>query len=124
MLIGDNQNSLKAGLRGPTLQALHRGRVAYEPNSQAQLFWRSQTVAEKRHIIVAFRFELSRVTVPAIRERVVSPTDWASRCCPRHNRWRCGWSTALMARACGGCRKCKAAVIFCTYCRKTVCIGN
>ena len=96
-------------------QALHRGRVAYEPNSlgggcpfqagakgfvsvpqlatrteatedkvrgkpekfadhysQAQLFWRSQTVAEKRHIIAAFRFELSRVTVPAIRERVVS----------------------------------------------------
>jgi len=40
--------------------------------SQAQLFWRSQTVAEKRHIIAAFRFELSRVTVPAVRVRVVS----------------------------------------------------
>ncbi len=40
--------------------------------SQAQLFFRSQTVAEKRHIIAAFRFELSRVTVPAIRERMVS----------------------------------------------------
>jgi catalase len=98
-------------------QAIHRGRVSYEPNSlgggcpyqagmagfvtaaaaqpasreeafqdkvrgkpekfadhysQAQLFWRSQTVAEKRHIIAAYRFELSRVTVPAVRERVVS----------------------------------------------------
>jgi catalase len=40
--------------------------------SQAQLFFRSQTVAEKRHITAAFRFELSRVTVPAIRERMVS----------------------------------------------------
>ena len=103
-------------------QAIHRGRVSYEPNSlaggcpfqagmggfvsaavsvatgqqaaegrhpaedklrgkpekfadhytQPQLFWRSQTVAEQRHIIGAFRFELSRVTVPAVRERVVS----------------------------------------------------
>ena len=40
--------------------------------SQAQLFYRSQTAAEQRHIQAAFRFELSRVTVPAIRERMVS----------------------------------------------------
>ncbi|MFN7123428.1 MAG: catalase, partial [Hydrogenophaga sp.] len=40
--------------------------------SQAQLFWRSQTLVEKRHIIAAFRFELSRVTVGAVRRRVVS----------------------------------------------------
>ncbi|MCY7315247.1 MAG: catalase [Rubrivivax sp.] len=95
-------------------QAIHRGRVSYEPNSlaggcpfqagasrgfvsartpapvvpedkvrgkpekfadhysQAQLFFNSQSVAEKRHIANAFRFELSRVTLPAIRERVVS----------------------------------------------------
>ena len=99
-------------------QAIHRGRVAYEPNSlgggcphqagmagfvstarrmaplsesaseieklrgkpekfadhfsQAQLFWRSQTAVEQRHIVDAFRFELTRLTVPAIRERVVS----------------------------------------------------
>ena len=97
-------------------QALHRGRVSYEPNSlaggcphqagsmgfvsahemrrdaqaapedkvrakpekfadhysQAQLFWRSQSAPEKRHIIAALRFELSRVTVPAVRRRVVS----------------------------------------------------
>ena len=93
-------------------QALHRGRVAYEPNSlgggcpfqagaagfvsfpepteaaahkvrgkaerfadhytQATLFWNSQTDVEKTHIINAFRFELSRVQTPAIRERMVS----------------------------------------------------
>ncbi len=40
--------------------------------SQARLFFRSQSVAEQLHILAAFRFELSRVTVPAIRERVVS----------------------------------------------------
>ena len=40
--------------------------------SQATLFWLSQTPAEKQHIINAFRFELTRVQTPAIRERVVS----------------------------------------------------
>jgi catalase len=91
-------------------QAIHRGRVAYEPNSlaggcpyqagsmgfvsfpepiasdklrgkpekfadhysQARLFWNSQTPYEKAHIVRGFRFELSKVTVPAIRERMVS----------------------------------------------------
>ncbi|MDB5991453.1 MAG: catalase [Herbaspirillum sp.] len=91
-------------------QALHRGRVSYEPNSlgggcpfqagaagfisfpqalegnklrakpekfadhysQARLFWNSQSSAEQRHIIKAFRFELTRVQTPAIRKRVVS----------------------------------------------------
>jgi catalase len=93
-------------------QAIHRGRVAYEPNSlaggcpfqaggsgfrsysgpaeppadkvrgkgvrfadhytQATLFWKSQTEVEKRHIVNAFRFELSRVQTPAIRSRMVS----------------------------------------------------
>lgn len=96
-------------------QAIHRGRVAYEPNSlaggcpfqagaaqgftsvaarlrareeqgkvrakpelfaehfnQATLFYNSQTPTEQAHIAAAFRFELSKVTVPAIRERVVS----------------------------------------------------
>ena len=93
-------------------QAIHRGRVSYEPNSlgggcpfqagaagfvsfperrdeddhkvrgkaerfadhytQARLFWNSQTDVEKQHIINAFRFELSRVQTPAIRERMVS----------------------------------------------------
>jgi catalase len=91
-------------------QAIHRGRVAYEPNSlgggcpfqagpegftsfpepiaddkvrgkaekfadhynQATLFWNSQTEYEKAHIIRGFRFELTKVQVPAIRERTVS----------------------------------------------------
>ncbi|RYZ02512.1 MAG: catalase, partial [Comamonadaceae bacterium] len=96
-------------------QAIHRGRVSYEPNSlaggcpfqvgaaqgfvsfparlqaqdeqmkvrgkpekfadhytQAKLFYASQTPVEQTHIANAFRFELSKVTVPAIRARVVS----------------------------------------------------
>jgi catalase len=91
-------------------QAIHRGRVAYEPNSlgggcpfqagargfmsfpepigsdkvrgkpekfadhysQATLFWNSQTPYEKAHIVRGFRFELTKVQVPAIRERTVS----------------------------------------------------
>jgi catalase len=91
-------------------QAIHRGRVAYEPNSlgggcpfqvgtagftsfrepieddkvrgkperfadhytQATLFWDSQSPVEKAHIVRAFRFELTKVQVPSIRERVVA----------------------------------------------------
>jgi catalase len=40
--------------------------------TQARLFWNSQTDTEKQHIINAFRFELSRVQTPAVRERMVS----------------------------------------------------
>ncbi|MCE4558189.1 catalase [Roseateles cellulosilyticus] len=39
---------------------------------QARLFYESQTPAEQAHIAAAFRFELSKVTVPAIRERMLS----------------------------------------------------
>jgi catalase len=91
-------------------QAIHRGRVAYEPNSlaggcpfqagaagftsfrepvaddkvrakpekfaehyqQATLFYNSQSPIEKAHILRGFRFELTKVQVPAIRERVVA----------------------------------------------------
>ena len=96
-------------------QAIHRGRVSYEPNSlaggcpfqagaaqgfvtvparlqaqeeqakvrgkpekfadhytQATLFYESQTPVEQAHIAAAFRFELSKLTVPAIRERSVA----------------------------------------------------
>ncbi|MCR6627637.1 MAG: catalase [Pseudoxanthomonas sp.] len=91
-------------------QAIHRGRVSYEPNSlgggcpfqagaagfvsfpepveqdevrgkpekfaehfnQAALFFNSQSPVEQAHIAAAFRFELSKLTVPAIRQRVVS----------------------------------------------------
>jgi catalase len=40
--------------------------------SQATLFWNSQVPYEKAHIIRGFRFELTKVQVPAIRERTVS----------------------------------------------------
>jgi catalase len=92
-------------------QAIHRGRVSYEPNSlaggcpfqagaakgfvsfpqpvhedkvrgkpekfaehyaQATLFFNSQTPVEKAHIVGGFRFELSKLTVPAIRERMLA----------------------------------------------------
>jgi catalase len=102
-------------------QAIHRGRVNYEPNSlaggcpfqagaahgfvsvpariqareeqgkvrakpekfadhytQATLFFESQSPIEQAHIAAAFRFELSKVTVPAIRERMVSSLRNAS----------------------------------------------
>ncbi len=102
-------------------QAIHRGRVSYEPNSlaggcpfqagagqgfvtvparlaakeeaakvrgkpekfadhytQATLFFDSQTAVEQAHIAAAFRFELSKLTVPAIRERVVAQLRNAS----------------------------------------------
>jgi catalase len=91
-------------------QAIHRGRVSYEPNSlaggcpfqagqagftsfrepieadkvrgkgerfadhysQATLFWNSQTPIEKAHILRGFRFELTKVQVPAVRQRVLA----------------------------------------------------
>ncbi len=101
------QNNQRDGMHR---QAIHRGRVAYEPNSlaggcpfqagtsgfvsfperisedkvrgkpekfaehyvQATLFYDSQTAVEKAHIAAAFRFELSKVGVPAIRKRMVA----------------------------------------------------
>ncbi len=39
--------------------------------TQAQLFFNSQSAAEKEHIIAAFRFELTKVELPAIRQRMV-----------------------------------------------------
>lgn len=43
-----------------------------EHYTQATLFFDSQTPVEKAHIAAAFRFELSKVGVPAIRERMLS----------------------------------------------------
>jgi catalase len=43
-----------------------------EHYAQATLFYNSQTPIEKAHILRAFRFELTKVQVPAIRERVVA----------------------------------------------------
>ncbi|MBC7954291.1 MAG: catalase, partial [Cytophagales bacterium] len=40
--------------------------------TQATLFFESQTPVEKAHIVGGFRFELSKLTVPAIRERMLA----------------------------------------------------
>ncbi len=40
--------------------------------TQATLFYNSQTQWEKNHIVGGFRFELSKLTVPAIRQRMVA----------------------------------------------------
>ena len=40
--------------------------------SQATLFFNSQSDVEKNHIVAAFRFELTRVQTPAVRQRVVA----------------------------------------------------
>jgi len=45
---------------------------AGDPYTQAALFWNSQSRAEKAHIFRAFRFELTRVTEPAVRARIVA----------------------------------------------------
>jgi catalase len=55
-----------------------QGKVRAKPEkfaehyAQARLFFESQTPVEQDHIANAFRFELSKVTVPAIRERMVA----------------------------------------------------
>ena len=40
--------------------------------SQPALFWRSQSTWEQDHIVAAFCFELAKVALPAIRERMVA----------------------------------------------------
>ena len=40
--------------------------------SQATLFWNSQSAPEQDHIVAAFQFELSKVEIAAIRERMVA----------------------------------------------------
>ena len=55
-----------------------QGKVRAKPEkfadhyTQAQLFYASQSPVEQAHIAAAFRFELSKVTVPAVRERMVA----------------------------------------------------
>ncbi|MES2319359.1 MAG: catalase [Pseudomonadota bacterium] len=59
------QEVMEQKVRGkPELFAEHYG--------QAKLFWDSQSAPEQAHIVDAFRFELTRVQVPAIRERMVA----------------------------------------------------
>ena len=70
--------------------------------TQATLFWNSQTDVEKQHIINAFRFELSRVQTPAVRERMVSGLMNVARGA-RRSAWRRGSASARCRRR---CRKC------------------
>jgi catalase len=43
-----------------------------EHYAQATLFWKSQSAVEQQHIIRAYRFELTKVRITAVRERVVA----------------------------------------------------
>ena len=48
-----------------------RGASFFDHYSQARMFFRSQSEPEQQHLIKALRFELGKVTTPAIRERMV-----------------------------------------------------
>ncbi len=48
-----------------------RSKSFFDHFSQATLFYNSQSAAEQSHIVNALRFELSMVTIPAIRERML-----------------------------------------------------
>ena len=48
-----------------------RSRSFFDHFSQASLFWHSQSEPEQTHIVKAFRFELGKLEVPAIRERMI-----------------------------------------------------
>ncbi|QOY61661.1 catalase [Lysobacter sp. H21R4] len=62
----------------PFPEPVHQDEVRGKPEkfaehfNQATLFYESQSAPEQAHIVAAFRFELSKCTVPAIRERMVS----------------------------------------------------
>ncbi|MCC6471731.1 MAG: catalase [Alphaproteobacteria bacterium] len=70
----------QAGIKGFTSfpQPMEEHKVRGKPEkfaehySQATLFWNSQSDVEKQHILRAFRFELTKVQTPAVRERVVA----------------------------------------------------
>jgi catalase len=66
--------SVPARLQAQEEQAKVRGKPEKfaDHYTQATLFYESQTATEKAHIAAAFRFELSKVTVPAIRQRTVA----------------------------------------------------
>jgi catalase len=48
-----------------------RSKSFFDHFSQAALFFNSQSEAEQSHIVNAFRFELGKVSIPDVRERVV-----------------------------------------------------
>src|SRR5687767_6787673 len=49
-----------------------RGEKFFDHFTQAALFWNSQSHPEKAHIVQALRFELGKVEVPAIQQRMVA----------------------------------------------------
>lgn len=61
--------SYAENLTGAKVRA--RGEKFFDHFTQAALFWNSQSHPEKAHIVQALRFELGKVEVPAIRERMV-----------------------------------------------------
>ncbi|RRS06055.1 catalase [Aquabacterium soli] len=50
----------------------HRSETFADHYSQATLFWQSQTKPEQQHIVEALQFELGKVSVPAVRLRMLS----------------------------------------------------
>ena len=52
-------------------KARARGEKFFDHFSQATLFWNSQSAPEQEHIVQALQFELGKVEVPAIRERML-----------------------------------------------------
>jgi catalase len=60
--------SYAAPARGTKLR--DRSASFFDHYSQARLFWNSQSTAEQDHIVAAFQFELGKVEVPAVRQRV------------------------------------------------------
>ncbi|MCW5645197.1 MAG: catalase [Rhodoferax sp.] len=71
---GQGFATVAARLKSREEQAKVRGKPEKfaDHYTQATLFFESQTAVERRHIVEAFCFELGKVTVPAIRERMVS----------------------------------------------------
>ncbi len=62
--------SFQAPVSGPKLR--RRSETFADHYSQATLFWQSQTPAEQAHIVEALQFELGKVTVPAVRTRMLA----------------------------------------------------
>ena len=57
-------------LEAPKVRA--RSEKFFDHFTQAALFWNSQSHPEKAHIVQALRFELGKVEVPTIRERMIN----------------------------------------------------
>ena len=62
--------AIARNFRAPKVR--ERSEKFFDHFSQARLFYESQTDIEKDHIVSAFRFELGKVEVPEIRERMVT----------------------------------------------------